>query len=162
MPTGEPTVKRNPIPAGDHVLTLVSVEEKEQPAFSNPNVMERRWTWQFKAQGKDPETGEPYEFRAYTGRFYGHPKAGLTLLLDMMLPDWTVEQKSHIDTDTILSRAFRAKIRHERPDKPEDPPRPRLIFIEPFRKRVAGKSEPAPAPEEEVEDLDVPDPFADQ
>lgn len=163
MPESEPTPKHTPIPAGDHVLTLISVEEQMRPTYNNPSVDEPRWTWQFKAVEKNPETGESYEFRIYSGRYYGNPKATLTLLLDMMLPNWTTAQKERINTDTILSSVYRARIRHEAAEKAGDPPKPRLVYIEPFKKGVAGKKEVAAPPAgDDVPDLDASDPFADQ
>lgn len=151
MPTASPTVKRNPIPAGEQILYLVSVESVMQPSFNDPNVQVPRWVWQFKAKAKDPETGENYEFRQYTGEVYGNKKAGLTLLLDQMLPTWTDEQKETIDTDKIIGTFYTAHIRHEKADKAGDPPKPRLLMIQPAKKGAAPAAKPA-------EDVDT---FAD-
>lgn len=162
MPTAEPTVKRNPIPEGDHILILVSVEEKMQPSFNDPKEETLRWIWQFKAKAVDPETGDRYEFRQYTGPRYGNKKAGLTLLLNQMLPTWTAEQKETINTDKVLQTYYKARIRHEEPDNPKDPPVPRLVFIEPLKVKKTAEAAPvAPAPEPVEEDGEEFDPFAD-
>lgn len=161
MPTATPTPKRPPIPAGDHILCLTSVEEKMQPAFSGEGES-LRWIWQFVAKATDPDTGERYEFRQYTGPNYGHPKAGLTLLLDQMLPTWTEDQKGSIDTDRLLQTYYKAKIRHEKGEKPGDPPKARLAFIEPYNPKKNGTAAPAtptPAPAP-ADDEDEFDPFA--
>lgn len=145
MPQASPTVRRNPIPEGEHLLCLMSVEEVTQPSFNDPKIDAVRWIWQFKAKATDPETGERYEFRQYTGPNYGNPKAGLTVLLDQMLPTWTEEQKGVIDTDKVLQTYYKARIRHEKADKLGDPPKPRLLFIEPYKAKPATSATPAAA-----------------
>jgi hypothetical protein len=168
MPTATPQVKRNPLPPGDHVLTLVSVTESEQPSFNNPQVMQTRWIWQFKAQMRDEETGDRFEFRIYTGTSYGNPKATLTGLLDMMLPDWADEDKAAINTDDLLSTSYAATIKHERTGKtgPDGKPefKSSLAVIRPYKKPKKSAEEAAKAkaaPVVEDDDQEEPDPFAD-
>lgn len=162
MPTAERQQTRNPIPAGDQFLTLVSVEEKDMPSFNDAAVMTKRWVWQFKAKMKDPETGERYEYRKFTGPKYGNVRAELTILLDMMFPDMDEEEKGSINTDDHLGTGWKAKFRHDKAEKQGDPPKPVLIFIEPYVKATTAApatrtARPAPV-EEEVED----DPFSDE
>lgn len=158
MPTITPRTFRTPIAAGDHVLSLVSVTMEELPSFRDPEVKVPRLVWQFQSKLKDPATGERYEFRQFTGLEYGGPKAALTTLLDQMCPDISEENKSHLVTDDLVGDKFKARIRHEKPDKDGDPPKPRLVFIEPY---VAGAKTDAPVGKlEELADAD--DPFADQ
>ncbi len=149
MPVAAPAPKRTPITQGDHLLCLISVEEKMQPSFNDPKVDTPRWIWQFKAKATDPETGDRYEFRVYTGVTYGDSRATLTILLDQMVPDWTDDQKANVNTDELLQTYYKAKIRHEKPEKIGDPPKPKLAFIEPYKptKATAPAAKPAPAPE---------------
>jgi hypothetical protein len=163
MPTATPLPKRNPIPAGDHLLCLVSVEEKYMPSFNDPKQETLRWVWQFKAKATDPETGDRYEYRVYTGPTYGDSRATLTILLDQICPDWTDEQKQNVNTDELLNTYYKAKIRHDKPDKLGDPPKPKFAFIEPYKKPAAtAKSKTAPQPETTDDDEFLDDPFADQ
>jgi len=142
------------------MLCLISVEEKDMPSYNDASVTTPRWIWQFKAKTTDPETGERYEYRIYTGPTYGDSRATLTILLDQMCPDWTEEQKANVDTDELLQKYFKAKIRHEKPDKVGDPPKPKFVFIEPHNpKPAAAKGKPAPEPEPEADDFEE-DPFA--
>lgn len=158
MPTAQMTEKRNAIPAGDYILCLISVESKMQPSFEDPTQETERWIWQFKSNTKDPETGDRYEFRQYTGPRYGHPRAGLTLLLDQMLPDWSEIQKGSIDTDKILNTYYKARIRHEKAEKVGDPPKPRLVMIEPYQQKSAKTEETTPLPAEKPRTYARPQP----
>lgn len=135
-----------------------------QPSFNNPAEETLRWIWQFKSKAIDPETGERYEFRQYTGPNYGNKKAGLTILLDQMLPTWSDEQKGVIDTDKIIQTYYKARIRHEKPEKVGDPPKPRLLFIEPHKpvKNGAKTPDPAPPPAASEDDDSEFDVFADE
>lgn len=160
MPTATPTVKRNAIPSGDHLFCLISVEEVQQPDFNDATKEVTRWIWQFKSKQRDPETGELFEFRQYTGPKYGNPRAGLTILLDQMLPDWSDAQKGNIDTDKIINSFYKARIRHEKAEKPDDPPKPRLVMIEPFKPKTTGATA-APTHAPGMNELGEVDEFAD-
>lgn len=155
MPVAQEAPKRNPIPFGDHILTLVSVTETEQPDFNDSSLMKTRWIWQFKAQRKDPETGERFEYREYTGPNYGHSKARFTFLADMMFPNLTDKEKANINTDDYLNTSYNAKIGPHKTEKGETVPK--IKYIEPYRSK---KVIAAPVVEEE-EELD-PDPFAEE
>ena len=161
MPTAAPPEKRTPIPAGDHILTLVAVEEKDFPSYNDPKTMTPRWIWQFKSQEKDPETGNRFEYNIFTGPNYGGKRAALTALLDMMLPDWSTEDKETLDTDDILNTKYEASIYHEKGD--DGNPRPKHYYIKPARKKAGqvATKEAAKKADAFADEDDEVDPYAD-
>src|SRR5262252_6975872 len=112
MPITKGETPRTPIEAGDHLLTLKSVVEKEMPSYNDPNKQEIRWVWVFTSQRKD-ELGQPQQFSVFTGSVYGNPKATLTILLDFMCPTLSGAQKASLNTDELLYQTYKARIRHE-------------------------------------------------
>ena len=111
--------ERQPIPAGEHILTLVEVKpfESDNPYFkddepeSGTNQKRKtRLIWQFNSDTEDSE-GMRYEHAIWTGLFYGNPRANLTTFLDQILPNAGEDVKSNINTDFLLGSRYRAKIR---------------------------------------------------
>ena len=151
-------MKRNLIPEGEHLLTLVSVDQKDFPSFNDPSIMEPNWVWQFKSHITDKETGEKHELRQYTKPYYGNPKAGLTILLDQMFPVMSDEEKGNIDTDEHLGKTYRANILHQKTGKTGTDGKPetkaKLAVIAPYVKKAKEADSPplaaffaaAPAP----------------
>lgn len=157
MPQAQPQAEMVFIPAGDHILTLVSVEEKQMPSYNNPEETTPRWVWQFKSQTKNPDTGERYEYREYTGPSYGDSRARLTFLLDQMFPDLDEEDKTTIDTDDYIGTHYSAIIASMKNTKGEM--RPKITSIRPYKKPAKVKAPPPP----DDDDLgDVVDPFKDE
>jgi hypothetical protein len=160
MPQAQPPVKRNPIPAGDHILMLVSVVSEMQPSYNNPDVLTERWTWQFKSNKRDEETGDRYEYRTWTGPTYGNEKAAYTILVDMMFPDLSEVEKSTLDTDPYTGKKWKAKIKHAKNAKGDMVPK--LAYIEPYTKAEEAPSPTKPVAKPADEDEEESDPFADE
>lgn len=110
MPKTQPN-RRPQIPAGAHLLTLVSVEEVEVAAMkrkpTDPDKI-KKWAWRFESDMLDEEDGAPFEYTHWTNSRYGHAKANLTQLLNMICPELSAEQKAALNTDTLLQRRFKA------------------------------------------------------
>jgi hypothetical protein len=160
MPQAQPPVKRALIPAGDHILTLVSVVSEMQPSYNNPEVETERWTWQFKSNKRDEESGDRFEFRTWTGPTYGNEKAGYTILVDMMFPDLSEIQKATLDTDPYCGKKWSAKIKHVKNAKGDMVPK--LAYIEPYKKPEESSAASKPATKVVDEDTEDEDPFADE
>ena len=115
MPTV--TIQDRPlIPSGEHVLTLMKVDEVEVDNTFKPGERVTKWVWEFDSDQAD-EDGVPYTYKYWTKTTYGHPKANLTILLDQMVPDMTQERAKGLNTDSLTGRKFKAMIRHEKDDK---------------------------------------------
>jgi len=140
--------ERHPIPAGDHILTLVEVKphESDNP-FYDPKEPEgganqkrkTRLIWQFLSDSEDAE-GTRYEHAIWTGEYYGHQRAGLTALLDQMLPDADEQVKSAINTDTLLGSRYKAKIRLAKNQKGDLVPK--AVDLEPIKGDKAVQFDP--------------------
>ena len=111
--------ERNPIPPGDHILTLTEVKpfsgdnpyfDPKEPESGTNQKHKTRLIWQFLSDSEDAE-GTRYEHAVWTGEYYGHQRAGLTALLDQMLPDAGDDVKSSINTDFLVGTRYKAKIR---------------------------------------------------
>lgn len=137
MPTTQPSPKTPLIPAGEHFLTLVAVEEKEVDnlrAAKDPTAPKRvmKWLWRFISDDVDPENPDVhYEYAAWTFANYGHSKANLTKLLDMIVPKATAEQKASLNTDQILGRRYKAMIVHKTNEKNDLVPDAFMVPLKP-------------------------------
>jgi len=158
MPVSKPEPTRVPIDEGSHLLTLTSVKETELPSYNDPNKMEVKWLWVFESQKRDAE-GKRQQFRVVTGSIYGNPRSTLTTLFDMLIPNASKAEKCNFDTEKIVMQTFEAQIKHEAGATPNDPVKPRFVYMRPYRADAAFVQEP---------DVDenalagTPDPFADQ
>lgn len=113
MPQTKPN-RRPMIPKGQHIFTLASVEEVEVQALkrkpTDPDKI-KKWAWRFESDMIDEE-GEHYEYTHWTNSRYGHAKANLTQLLNMICPNLTAEQKANLNTDTLIGQRFKAFMIH--------------------------------------------------
>jgi len=131
--------ERASIPPGDHILTLTEVKpyESDNPFFkkdeavSNANQPRKtRLIWQFTSDADDGE-GNPFEHAIWTGEFYGDPRAGLTALLDQMMPEADEQVKSNINTDMLLGTRYKAKLRMVKNQKGDLVPK--AVDLEPVK-----------------------------
>lgn len=104
-----------PITVGEHTVKLVEVESVQ---FENTFATKDKdgnfpardcLTWKFLSNQEDEE-GEPYQYQVTTGTAYGGARAGLTLLLDMLVPGITVAQAKNLDTDDLIGKRFKTMI----------------------------------------------------
>lgn len=109
-------VDLRPVPIGEHVLTLVEVFPVESDNIygkqKDPKAPDTktRWAWRFESDAQD-EDGKPYEYVHWTGVYYGDDRAGLTALLDFILPGVSVEDKKKVNTDTLIGKRFKVAIK---------------------------------------------------
>lgn len=104
-----------PICVGEHTLKLDSIEEKQfENTFQPKNAqgehpVRNTWVWKFISNQEDDD-GEPYVYGVITNTAYGNARAGLTLLLDMLVPGMTESKARNFDTDTLIGKKFKALI----------------------------------------------------
>lgn len=110
------TQNRPLIPAGKHTLTLMKVDEVVVDNSFKPGEQVTKWIWEFDSDEVD-EDGVPYTHKEWTKTVYGHPKAGLTILLNQLIPGMTQERANKLDTDSLVGRKFEGMIRHQVDDK---------------------------------------------
>ena len=105
------------IPAGEHILKLVEVRAQEMDDRYGKSATGKvvRNIWQFVSNETD-EDGTPYEYGVFTGDTYGNPKAGMTNLIDMIVPGMTAEKFADFDSDDLVGKKFRAQIKHTKKD----------------------------------------------
>ena len=146
------------IPAGEHILKLSSCDVQEfedRYGKSNSGKVERL---KFRiVSNETDDDGTPYDFVVYTGMTYGNEKAGLTKLIDMLVPGMTEKQFADFDTDDLVGKKFRAQIKHVKKD--DGKMKPDFVYMAPIV-AGAGKGRAAAAPEPN-DDVDLDDPFAD-
>jgi len=98
---------------GIYVCRLKEIEQKQQPSFDDPNVMEDKFVFVFEGANDEAtdEDGKPFRFVKYTKTGYGNDKAALTQLLDGMLGKrLTKEEFSELDIDDLTSRKWRVNV----------------------------------------------------
>ncbi len=102
------------IPAGEHVLKLSSVEGKEMDDHYGRSATGKttRYVWSFVSNESDDD-GVPFEYAVFTGDQYGNAKAGMTLLVDMLVPGMTPEKFEDFDSDDLIGKRFKAQIKHQ-------------------------------------------------
>lgn len=131
-----PTVQKDRplIPDGEHTLILKEVFEKDFDSqySKREDGKVTKWLWRFEST-QTTENDEPYEHIAFTNTSYGHHKASLTILLDMLVPGMTPERAAEFDTDTLLHKRFKGMIRHTKTDKGDT--RAELVYISPANKK---------------------------
>lgn len=111
MPVVQEAKPRPLCPAGIQEFVLADVTPKMMPSFNGEGETER-WIWRFVGNKKD-ETGQFYEVPVFTGTTYGDPRAKLTWLLDLLLPNATEAEKKRLDTDTLLGCHWEGSVKHE-------------------------------------------------
>jgi len=157
------TEKPRPLcPAGDHILKLVEVREQEMDDRYGKSATGKvvRNIWQFVSSETD-EDGTPYEYGVFTGDTYGNPKAGMTLLVDMLVPGMTVEKFADFDSDELIGKKFRAQIKHV---KREDGTGAKAVHV--YITPVGNKATPQVKPDTykpliDTDTDDLSDPFRD-
>ena len=105
------------IQTGEHILKLASVEVREMDDRYGRSSTGKvnRIVWQFVSNEAD-EDGAPYEYAVFTGELYGNEKAGMTALVDMLVPGMTPAKFAAFDTDDLIGKRFRAQIKHIKKD----------------------------------------------
>ncbi len=144
--------ERSTIPPGDHILTLTEGRQHdgENPFFDKTKEVgganqprKTRLIWQFTSEATDNE-GVHYEHAIWTGEFYGDPRAGLTALLDQMMPDADDTTKSNINTDFLVGTRYKAKLRMVRNQKGDLVPK--AVDLEPIKGDKAVQFDPDDVP----------------
>ena len=140
------------IPSGEHVLKLTGcdVQEFEDRYGKSDTGTVERIKWRFMSQEED-ESGVPYDFVVYTGKAYGNDKAGLTRLIDMLVPGMNEKKFADFDSDDLIGKKFRAQIKHVKKD--DGKIKPDYVYMAPMGTKKAA----APVDTEELSD-----PFADE
>ena len=138
------------IPAGEHILKLQScdIQEFEDRFQKSESGKVERLKFRFISNETDDD-GAPYDYVVYTGMTYGNDKAGLTRLIDMLVPGMTEKKFADFDTDDLVGKRFRAQIKHVK--KEDGKLKADYVYMNP----VTAKAKVAV---EEVED----DPFLDE
>ncbi len=147
----EKKFERGPlIPKGEHVLKLVSVEKRRiTSTFSKEEDGKAdKFIWEFHAAQKD-DNGKPFTYTVFTGVRYGNNKAGLTDLLNQMIPDITEETAAELDTEDLVGTKYNTQIRHNKSDKGEL--FPAHIYLTPFKAGAKAKPKPVVEDEDEVD-----------
>ena len=148
------------IPAREHIFKLVSCDFSEMDdkfgARDAVNGKVKRLKFRFVSQEED-EDGTPYDYAVITGLTYGNEKAGLTRLIDMLVPGMTVEKFADFDTDDLVGKKFRAQIKHTKNEQGK--PKADYVYMAPVAK--AGAKPAAPAAKAADDDDGLADPFAD-
>lgn len=153
------------MPAGMQTLKLASVEvstipnvywEKEGDAREVD-----RTKWKFISKEKS-EDGAPYDCVVFTGCDYGWPTAGITKLVDQLVPGMTLERFKTWDSDEIMNVKYQAIIKHELPKGENAKPYAKIVSIMPIgSSKAAAKTEAKPEPAKPAPAPEV-DPFADE
>lgn len=124
------TQNRPLITAGEHTFTLMGVNEVEVDDSWHPGQRVTKWVWEFDSETISEEDGKPYTHKEWTKTTYGHSKAGLTILLNQLMPGMTQERARNLNTDALVGRKFKGMIRHEADDNGEN--RAKLAYIGPL------------------------------
>ena len=126
------------IPAGDHILKLTKIEPREMDDLYGKSDTGKvtRVLWAFVSNETD-DNGTPYEYGIFTNDRYGNEKAGMTLLIDMLVPGMTADKFDDYETDELIGKRFRAQIKHVK--KPDGGMKATHVFITP----VGSKAKPA-------------------
>lgn len=150
------------ISAGEHVLKLASVDVKEMDDRYGRSSTGKvnRIVWQFISNETDDD-GAPYEYAVFTGDVYGNEKAGMTALVDMLVPGMTVEKFAEFDTDDLIGKRFKAQIKHVKKDDGTGM-KATHVYLAP----VAAKAKPSETKPDMIkaandDDGELSDPFAD-
>ena len=147
------------IPAGDHILKLVKIDPREMDDLYGKSSTGKviRVLWVFESNETD-DYGNPYEYGHFTNDVYGNEKAGLTLLVDMLVPGMTKAVYDEYDNDDLIGKKFRAQIKHVQKDN--GAMKPIHVFITPISPKGKVEVKKAPVIEDESGE-DLTDPFAD-
>lgn len=138
-------------------MTLMEVSLREFNVYTQPGEpaseeKETKAVWSFRSDQKDPETGDKQWYSVVTRLKYGHPKAGLTKLLDAMFPHLSTADRKSLDTDDYINYKWEFTMRKQQDQKGDDVVR--HTDIEPYipTNKTAGKAAPQEAD----------DPFAEE
>lgn len=107
------SIEKPLITEGNHVLTLMSCERKQcKDKFGDdPNGTIEKLLWQFKSNRTDEQQNR-YIYEVWTGIRYGHEMAGLTKLLNYLVPGITQAEVNNLNIRTLCNKQYRAKIVH--------------------------------------------------
>ena len=152
--------ERELIPAGDHILKLIKIEPREMDDLYGKSSTGKviRILWVFTSNETD-DNGTPYEYGVFTNDTYGNEKAGMTLLVDMLVPGMTIPKFDDFDTDDLIGSKFRSQIKHVKKDN--GGMKAIHVFITPVVSKAKPAGGKAPVIHESDDDDDTSDPFAD-
>ena len=111
-----------------------------------------KYLWQFA-------NAQSEQYSVWTNTRYGSDRAGLTQLLDLMLPGITKEDVAKLDTDDLVGRKYRARIVH-RKNANTGKVYAQHTILEPIEEDGAGRQVASASTVVPVAAL--PDPFADE
>lgn len=141
--------KHEDCPVGTHKCWLDEVEVVQQDDFKDKTKKVDRWVWRFYTEEENPESGNSYECFMWTGTIYGNAKAGLTRMLNSIIPNCDEEKAKGLNTDTLLTKNsgvwFNVTVVNEANDKGEM--RPKAVAVLPIRK----KAKPTPVVDDEAD-----------
>ena len=151
--------ERELIPAGDHILKLIRIEPREMDDMYGKSDTGKvtRILWLFTSNETD-SNGAPYEYGVFTNDIYGNEKAGMTLLVDMLVPGMTEAVFEDYETDDLIGSKFRAQIKHVK--KENGSMKATHAFITPVVSKAKPKSSKAPIVQEDDDDNEEEDYFA--
>ena len=152
---------REIIPAGDHILKLVKIDPREMDDLYGKSTTGKvtRVLWAFVSNETD-DSGNPYEYGVFTNDKYGNEKAGMTLLIDMMVPGMTVDKFENYETDDLIGNKFRAQIKHVKKDTGGI--KATHVYITPVTNKSKPLAEKPLGAKTSIDDDDIlSDPFAD-
>ena len=102
----------NPPPAGPDVAQLIAINDVA-PDPESPYDKGPRLRFDFQCQKIDPTTGTNFVGVVFTGVAYGHPKAGLTKLVDQLAPTVSASERAKLDLDMFIGQWFDLGWRNE-------------------------------------------------
>jgi hypothetical protein len=145
------------IPAGEHILTLLAVDEVESNVYGSDDELQLQWLWKFQSDQKD-DTGQAFRYHAYTKFSYGNAKANLTKLLDLLIPGMNKGMLASVgDPSKLIGRSWTCHIKHVKNEKGD--PKPEIALATPIKGKKGVAQTVA-----EAENLTptAPDPFGDE
>lgn len=129
-----------PCPPGEHLFTLLDVEQRkfQSDYAKSADGMVDKLMWKFVSDTIDPASGKGWMYTHFTGLAYGNHKAALTILLNQIIEglakmpkDAAQDFAASLNTDSLLGSRYKAFIRHDLTEKGDV--RPVLAFIAPLK-----------------------------
>lgn len=144
---------------GENLYQLISIEEVMPSAESvaKYNKTEPRWQWKFRGKHVWEKDGKPQEANFWTNTKYGHPKAGLTRMYNMLIPSCNTEKAAAHDTDSDIGRWYKINVKHV-PKDDGSGMKADYLYIQPYVKNGSAKpAAPVAAPEPDTAEVAAPD-----
>jgi hypothetical protein len=143
------------IPKGEHILTLLPVEQRRVKSQFSQEADGKvdKFIFTFRSNQKS-EDGDAYKYTVFTGTKYGNEKAALTDLLNQLDPEMDQEKAKGLDLSDYEGTKYETLIRHTKGD--DGRVFAKHSYIKPYSARAKAKAKPA------VEEDDEADPFGDE